>query len=218
MITAGLEVVREGTTLTNKVFDKLGLLFEGYLRETGGKWEDNARFRREENLLRLKGKAEKIFEERGMTEPTRDMPMNFTVPLLGYASLEEDEGLQSLWARLLANAADASSGVELRTTYIDIVKSLSTFDVKLFDMIARLSHSDFPRDLPLGIETAEMPSNAAVQTSSQPGQPTEQVKLSLSNLEHLGCINPTVGFGGMPNFSIVYATPLGIGLYKACVK
>jgi hypothetical protein len=222
-LKTSFEAVRESASMTNNLINKIGKVgscFEGMLREIGGQAEGNAKFRRWENQQKLIDKAQHILAARGIEAPTRDVPLNMALPLLGYASLEENDELQDLWARLLANAADASSGVEPRTTYVEMLKGLSTFDVRIFEMLARLSHSDFPQAIPLGIETAELPLNARVRTteSVEFNQPTEHVKLSLSNLEHLGCIAVTVGFGGMSNFALVYVTPLGMGLYRACVR
>lgn len=223
-INTGLEAWRETASTTGKIveqFGKLASYFEGMLNARAGQAEDNAQFRRWKNRLKLYDKAQKILAERNIETPTRNVPLSFAAPLLSYGSLQEDDELQNRWAQLLANAADASSGVELRTTYVDILKDLSAVDVTILAIIAKLSHSDFPQIPSTAIETGELPSYARVHVDLQSvlSSPSVEVTLSLSNLVRLGCISPSVGYGGgAQNFDLVYVTPLGMGLYRACVK
>ena len=133
-------------------------------------------------------------------------------------SLEEDDELQDKWAMLLANAADASTPIELRTAYIEMLKDLTAFDVKILSMLAKLSMSDLLQiHLPL-ILTWELPKNASVNTtvSQQSAPVSPEVEESLSNLARAGCIAPTYGFGGMPMYHLVAVTPMGLALYRAC--
>jgi hypothetical protein len=137
-----------------------------------------------------------------------------------YATLEEDEELQDVWARLLANAADASTLIELRTAYIDILKELTAFDVKILSMLAKLSFSDLPQPYPPLIETWDLPKDARVHStlSGQAGMLLPEVSTSLSNLARAGCIAPSYGFDGIPMYTVVAVTPLGMGLYRACTN
>jgi Abortive infection alpha len=48
------------------------------------------------------------------------------VPLLAAAILEEDDELRDAWARLLVNAADAATEMELRTAYVEILNDLAS--------------------------------------------------------------------------------------------
>jgi hypothetical protein len=222
-IRAGAEATKE-VAITGRIImesaGKLARYFDGMLRERAGIAEDNMKFRRFENRVRLFDKAERILEQRGIDGPTRDVPPKFALPLITYATLEEDEELQDIWANLLANAADGGTPIELRTTYIDVLKDLTASDVKILSMLAKLSISDLPQEFPPGLVTSELPRNAKIQTTldGKLEQPSDQAKLSLSNLNRSGCIVPTVGFGGMPNLALVYVTPLGTALYRACSK
>jgi hypothetical protein len=51
------------------------------------------------------------------------------VPLLENATLEEDEDLQDIWARLLVNSADASSGIEPRRAFSAGLAEMCLLDV-----------------------------------------------------------------------------------------
>jgi hypothetical protein len=220
-VRAGAEATKEVAATTGKALDlagKLSSYFDGMMRELGGIAEDNMKLRRYKNRLKLFAKAEEFMRDKGLDGPTREIPPKFALPLVTYATLEEDEGLQDIWARLLANAADASTPVELRTAYIDMLKDLTAFDVKILSMLAKLSVSDLPQPHPPSIETWDLPKDARVQTtlSGEAGLLAPEVSTSLSNLARAGCISPTYGYGGMPLLTLVSITPLGIGLYRAC--
>jgi hypothetical protein len=60
--------------------------------------------------VRFTQRFRKFMAERGLEAPSRPIPFSFSVPLIEHASLEADEELQDIWARMLANAADAGSG------------------------------------------------------------------------------------------------------------
>ncbi|MBW4039213.1 MAG: DUF4393 domain-containing protein [Acidobacteria bacterium] len=222
-IRAGADAAKEVAVTSGKLVDLAGKLtqyLDGTLEEYFGIAEDNMKFRRWQNRVKVTGKAEKFLREQGIDGFTRKVPVKFSLPLLTYATLEEDEELQDIWAQMLANAADASSRMELRTAYIEILKDLTTTDVQILAKIGKLSDSDLPFRSPPIIETASLPDHAQVRTTSETplGEPSDDVKISLSNLSRAGCIGEAVGFGGMSLLGLVYITPLGLGLYRSCTK
>ena len=105
-------------------------IIKGPVEDLVGILHDQIRFWRAERMLALQDKAQVIMSQRQIAAPTRDLPFNFAMPLLSQASLEEDDDLQDTWAHLLVNAGDASTPMELRTAYVDILKSMSAFDVR----------------------------------------------------------------------------------------
>jgi Abortive infection alpha len=214
-IRAGAGAVKEVAALGNR----LAGYFEGPILQFSGALEDTVSAWRLKRVIKLRDDVQNILQERGLEFPSRDVPPKFALPLLNYASLEEDDELQARWARLLANAADASIKMDLRTAYVEILKELTALDVKILDIVVKLSGSDLPPRMTYPIETEELPHNARVHVdggSRELGFPSPSVMESLSNLNRLGCLIPASGFGGAPAFTVVYATPLGISLYRAC--
>lgn len=199
---------------------KLAGYFDGMLRELGNAAENTMAGFRLRNWIKVRNKTIKLLEENGFELSERKLPPKFALPFVTYATLEEDEELQDIWAQMLANAVGTSSDIELRTSYIDILKDLTAFDIKNLSPLAKLSMSDFPQEFPPLIHTEKLPDSAEVSTtmSEPPKRPTDEVLLSLSNLSRAGCISPTFGFGGMPLYSQVCVTALGMGLYRACTK
>jgi thioesterase domain-containing protein len=52
------------------------------------------------------------------------------------ASLEEEESVQELWARLIANAADPTKETTVKKVYVDILKSLSPAEVAFLEVVS----------------------------------------------------------------------------------
>ena len=105
-------------------------IFKGPVAELIGCVEDKFKYIRWERRQALIAKSEAYMHSKGLSAPTRELPLPFSVPLLIAGVMEEDDELQEIWARLLVNAGDASTPMELRTAYIEILRGMSAFDVK----------------------------------------------------------------------------------------
>lgn len=186
---------------------------QGSLEQGIGIFEDKLKYMRWERQLRLMQRANEL----GLTVPSRAVPMKFAIPLLQAASLEDDNYLQDMWAKLLINAADAESGVELKRTYIDILERLLPLEAQILERIYQLPFEQIQHN---GVRTDGLPSVAT------PGQgktkeddwkePSPDIKLALISLAHLGCISPTRTWGGGELFFKVSPTLLGKHFVEAC--
>jgi hypothetical protein len=180
--------------------------------------EDKFKYIRWERQQALIEKAERRMAEKSLSAPTRDLPLSFSVPLLTHAVIEEDDELQEVWARLLVNAGDSSTPMELRTAYVEVLAGMSAFDVKYLAMLAEVSlNAPEITYLPI-IEAWNLPLSAKLhpETSQETGPVSKELGISLSNLNRLGCAAPAYGFGGMPFFQLMTVTELGRALYLAC--
>lgn len=179
--------------------------------------------RQQRHMLQTK----KFMEERGLAEPTRAVPLKFMIPLLRAASMEGDDELQDIWARLLVNAMDADSGVDLRRAYIDILENLTSMDAKFLSMLYEKSLHSVEKIF----VTYGLPDDFLVQKSPVPHEEqrnpeavsegrklkSDNILISLLNLERLGCIADAAVWkeaGG--TLELVSITPLGVALIKAC--
>lgn len=93
--------------------------------------QDDAKFKRWKNAQNLLVKARRITE--GMDEQLQEPPLKLSMPLLENASLEDDDELQEKWANLLANTLTQKK--DIRPAYIEILKELSSIEVKILDKI-----------------------------------------------------------------------------------
>ena len=195
----------------------LGGLVKGPIERMVGMINDQLDFLRAKGQLRLQDKASELMRERGSTAPTRELPLKFAVPLLTAAVIEDDANLRETWARLLVNAGDASTEMELRTAYVEILKGMSAFDVKNLSEMAKATLAG-PPGIRRPVLTTTLP--YAVETypgvfRDDPSVPPE-LGISLANLARLGCATHAGGTDGGVLFSIMTVTDLGLALYKAC--
>jgi hypothetical protein len=193
----------------------LGSVIRGPVDEIIGIVQDRLRVVRWERQQALSDRVAAVMKRRGLHAPTRDLPINFAVPLLTAAIPEEDDELQEAWARLLVNAGDAATEMELRTAYVEILRGMSGFDVRNLSTLAQTQLS-----APTGqfgfISAVDLPHSANWFRSGSADTIPDEVAISLGNLSRLGCVVPAAGFGGGYNFAMVLVTELGIAMYRAC--
>ncbi len=111
---------------------------EAPLEQASGIVEDKLKYMRWERQVRFMKRANEFMDEINMTAPTRVVPLKFAIPLFQSASIEDDNDLQDLFAKLLVNAANADSGVNLKRIYIDILERISSLEAKILVTFKRL--------------------------------------------------------------------------------
>ena len=189
----------------------------GPLEQGVGIFEDKLRYMRWERQVRLMQKVDELLEELGFKGPTRAVPLKVAIPLLQAASIEDDDSLQDKWANLLVNAANANSGVEIGRAYVEILQQISPLEAKLLDAVYALS---FEATQHAGILTHSLPDFAIADSKDTAEEsrrePTDDVKLAMSNLERVGCLRLGMTFGGGGSFTRVNPTFLGKAFVEAC--
>jgi hypothetical protein len=93
--------------------------------QVGGILEDWTRYYRYKNLLAIADKVEALHARHTIEGKTIPIPPRTAIPMLESASLEDDETLQDVWARLIANSTDPNFKESLHPGYIEIVKQMS---------------------------------------------------------------------------------------------
>jgi abortive infection alpha-like protein len=188
----------------------------GPLEQASGIFEDKLKYLRWERQVRLIKRADDFMKEIGMPDPTRAVPLKLAIPLLQGGSLEDDDDLQDLWARLLVNAADDRSPVTIKRVFVDILQSIGPLEAKILQMLYALPFDEMQRR---GVLTADMPNSVKLRPNN-PGfklkSPSQEVELALANLKRLGCLSHAMTWGGGETFSIVNLTILGSAFVAAC--
>jgi hypothetical protein len=194
-----------------------GRVIKGPIEDLVGMVQDRVRFARWERQLALADKARAIMKARGLARPTRELPLNFAVPLLTAAVLEEDDELQETWARLLVNAGDTATAIELRTAYVEILKGMSAFDVKNLATMAKATLA-IPPGKPRAVLTVDLPalSEGFLGHFTKEPRISRELGISLANLSSLGCAMPAGGLDGAVLYTVMTVTDLGLALYQAC--
>lgn len=180
-------------------------------RHLVGMAEDQFAVWRAKRRIRLAERFQDFLHQRGLEAPTRAVAPSFLVPLIERASIEEDDRLQDVWAMMLANAADADSGAEMRSAFISMLAEMTHLDVvNLALLSAAASAPEFSGMLPTSMLPEKIGDNGKGRL------PTGAVAVSLANLGRLACIHPTTGMGGWFHFGRVTVTELGKAFVTAC--
>jgi hypothetical protein len=152
----------------------------------------------------------------GNEPPSKPIPLKFAVPLLEAASLEDDDYLQDLWAKLLVNSSIEGNSIDLNRSYIDILERLSHLEANILSVIYALPEEAIKNK---SILTGNLPISAEIEDENNKEKrvhPSEDVLFALANLERLGCISLPTTWGGGQIFSAIYPAVLGRKLVEAC--
>lgn len=203
----GIDAAREAGGFLSKYIG-------GPLEEAMGILQDRLKFIRWEKKLCLLGKANTILAQKGPYLQRRPVPLKLAIPILEDGSLEEDNSLQDIWAQLLANAADASSGVEVRRAFLTILNDLSPLDARNVKAIYGVSDPMDHR----GIATIGLPATAFARSTEDAHMIAldPEIEVSIRNLVRLGLVEPTPIFDGGSIVTVVHRTELGREFVKAC--
>ncbi|WP_269633135.1 Abi-alpha family protein [Pelomonas sp. BJYL3] len=188
----------------------------GPLEQVLGMLEDKLRFTRAARRARLYERYRTELLAMGQDVTIKPMPLPFAIDALEQGALEEDDALQDLWARLLANASDARTATEARRSYVSILKNLTSLDAVIFDRLYTVTPRPGRHDQ---ILTAGLPASATVQKEDSPNgtpaDPSEEVKEALANLVRLGLLKFAHSWGGGEIYGVVNQTLTGDSLMRA---
>ena len=188
---------------------------------------DRLQYYRLEKFLDLMETAEASLKRRGITD-LRSIPAKIALPLLEAATVEEDDDLHAIWARLLANALDPSKPAP-KKMYVDLVSLLEPIDAKIFQFLGNqkwklFKASWYPQS---AIKDDVWPQGFAVSRLSKELEISEDmIKVSLLNLarcqlvlDELNAYLPDPDTSG-PRVdhpkAIFRPTRLGWELFEAC--
>jgi len=193
----------------------------GSVEQACGIFEDKLKYMRWENQANIMLKANKKLEELGQLNPTKTIPLKLAIPLLEYASLEDDNYLQDLWVNLLVNSSNENNNFSLEKSHINILEQLTTLEAKI---LITIYSNKYKENIHYDIETGLLPD--AIRYTEQgeglndykgisnPIDPNSTIKLALSNLSRLQCLN-LILTTGEENHSIIHPTLFGAKLYEA---
>lgn len=188
----------------------------GPLEQGVGIFEDKLKYMRWERQTRLMERANDFMQSIGVQSPSKPIPLKLAVPLFHAASLEDDDYIQDLWAKLLVNSSITGSQMELNRSYIDILERLSHLEAKILAVVYSLPAHETENK---SILTAQLPDAVKIRNENdnkEPMQPSKEITLALANLSRLGCISMPTTWDGGEIFSAIYPAVLGRSLVEAC--
>ncbi len=204
-----------GTGAVKGMGQFIGRFIEGPLEQASGIVTDHLRYVRGERALRLQKRAQELFVELGMDGPTRSVPLKVMIPLLSEATIEEDDDLQDMWARLLVNAGDADHDVEVRRAFVSILRDFGSLEARIMQGIYAYPQEKLLKEC---VRTRYLPETIVLGRDEEGDVEhiKPDVKVALSNLCRLECLNSNLTYGGTRILSQVYPTELGRRLMDAC--
>ncbi|MDD4496642.1 MAG: Abi-alpha family protein [Methanosarcinaceae archaeon] len=193
--------------------------------------------------IRMIDKIEEDLQKRGCIT-VRSISPKFTIPLIINASLEEEDNLQDIWCRLIANNLDPDYDFEMRYAFIEIIKNLTFLDAKIlkatYDIALKRSTSNrmsinsfFVGEGNGKFETVFDEENMVccgidkTLLMNETNCTIEKLDISLDNLCRVRCLRDSSLEHSLDNADVVndiistnqnYSlTSLGIAFIKACI-
>ncbi len=216
-ITAAEEIAKtvgKGIDAAREAGGFLAKYIGGPVEQAMGIVEDRLKYIRWERKLRLLTRANELLKAKGLAASPKPVPLNIAIPIMEDGSLQEDNTLQDVWAQLLANAADANSGVEIRRAFLTILNDLSPLDAanvkKIYEVQDVMEHK--------GIATIGLPHNAFARSieDAHTLALSNEIEVSVRNLVRLGLVEATHVWDGGGIVTVVHRTPLGREFVRAC--
>jgi len=207
---------------TGKILSFLAKVFNESIEQATGIVSDKLKFLRWQRQIRMVDQVEQILTQRNVSEG-RTIPPKFALPMLENASLEEDDELQDMWIRLMANAMDPNFKASFKMAYIEIIKGLTPLDVKILDFFYNQLIAD-------GIERGNFIRHSYTQNRicDALNISREEYLDSIYNLFRVECLAPAIVKGGImmgrepltifKGADEVSMTPLGKNLIEVCIK
>jgi hypothetical protein len=131
LVRANAAGVAEG--LISPVRDFFEKLSGPFATEMGLSFGDWARFYRFKNAVKILAKAKQFCLDAGID--VQSVPPRLLLPILENGSVEDTDELQARWAALLANSADPNTTVTILPAFPEILKQLSSNDVKFLHFL-----------------------------------------------------------------------------------
>ena len=158
-------------------------LFGDLVIDGVGLLADKLKFYRLDRYLEMERKVREKHQRQGVTE-TRPVSPKVALPLLEYATLEDNDALHTRWSNLLSNAMDPAYDGNVNKNLVSILAELEPLDAQLLQtMVDAYEFGNRSLD--------QLFFDKAIIVEIL-GQSPEQVEFSLLNLLRLGCVKPGV--------------------------
>ncbi|ELR65754.1 hypothetical protein C942_00840 [Photobacterium marinum] len=178
---------------------------------------DKLQFIRWEKQQKLIVKASQIMKASGYERANNPLQLKNAIPLLEYATLEEDDYLHEMWARLLVNCTCSQEPQKMTRAFIEILSQLSHLEVRILETIYSYSFRDI---VYLGVTTEHLPERCEIIRSGDDEKqlPPQEVRVAIANLVRLGCLRFPSVIGGGEIYSLILPTLLGLEFVSACTE
>jgi hypothetical protein len=169
-------------------------------------WKQWAK-RREENAARTVIDAATILVAEHITPQA--VPGRILLPILESSSVEEDDELHQMWARLLAGAADPGLAAGVLPAFPHLLRELSSIEVQIIEFVLREGGdaNGFNR-----FDINAISQHFEIDIAALSVYKDNLERLNLLFRTSLTVINPP----GSPNLTPMYLTSLAYAFLQAC--
>tara|TARA_B100000795_G_scaffold196809_1_gene150832 strand:+ start:220 stop:774 length:555 start_codon:yes stop_codon:yes gene_type:complete len=181
-----------------------------------------------ERQVRLVDRVQQINHDRGIEGKEIPVSPKLAIPLIENASLEENDLLQDLWAKLMSSAQGKDSSNAVRAAFIDIIKQLEIIDVQILSAmfegyVQAVGKENIHKETPRKISFSKTNIISVLKI------PDHVYEDSIDNLMRVRCICSEVkvmgdiSMGGESatidkGYESLCLTSLGVRFIIACVK
>ncbi len=151
-ITETAKAVQEVAKTTKEaicITEKLGKFVSGLIHEPANVvvsiLTDRLKYMRWERQIRLLERMRKLVNEKNLSVDLISVPPKIALPIIENASLEEDDYLQDMWARLFIEGGNTENKKNIRVAYIDVIKQLERIDAEILKSAYLASFEAFER-------------------------------------------------------------------------
>jgi Abortive infection alpha len=235
------KTTRRAIGATEKLGKFLAAVIGEPLDATVGMLTDRLRFMRWQRQIRLADRCMEIIRDRKLKGKLLVVPPKLALPIVEHASLEDNDGLQDLWAHLLVSAMDPDFQDDPTGSFVEIVKQLQPIETVILRTLYReavhLIEKEQKTKSKQGLTALAYvsPSQICVRARTILEILAEQTKLAVDverfevavdNLIRLGCAalfrDVYVRFHGddqkTTNYEEVSITSLGVAFVEACIE
>lgn len=147
IVTEPSKAIQEVAKTTSKSLDLIrdvGKVFGDAARELAETVSHRMAYYKFLNANSISQKVEKMrIEQQILPEAIKFLPFGMSLKLLEASSMEEDEEVQDVWARLIFNATNNELNMNVNKIHIDLIKSLSSSEVILLDLLWECERNAF---------------------------------------------------------------------------
>ena len=136
-ITETAKAVQEVAKTTGQAIgtvEKVGTFFSRIMGEsidaTCGMLADTLKYKRWERQIKLVEKAEYLIKKKNLEKSSIPVSPKLALPIFQNASVEDDDFLHDLYAKLLVSAIDPETQTR-RTAFVEILRQLEPIDVQI---------------------------------------------------------------------------------------
>jgi hypothetical protein len=138
------KAVQKAIPLTNRLGNFIGSIIGPAAIGLGGLLGDEMKAWRAANLERIAYKWSQKRKRRGIhPEIIKLLPFREAIGVIDAASKEDDDDVQELWARLIDNATNPDSKIEINKMHIELINSLNGIEACVLRAIFAWHDDDF---------------------------------------------------------------------------